>query len=105
MDHGNIDQRSENHNNIELSKGFYFNCGIKGCKLNMVQKRKIAIARALIKKPKIILLDEAFVGIKEESQKKIHRSIIKMMKKKKVTQVIISNNPRNLKNCDTIYVI
>ena len=66
---------------MELSKGFYFNCGIKGNKLSIEQKMKISIARVLLKKPKILLLDEAFEGLKEESQKSIHANIIKEMKK------------------------
>ncbi len=90
---------------IEERKGKYNNViGEKGIKISAGQRQRLAIARALYKKSKLIIFDEATSSVDEESEKNI-LNIIFNLSRKNYTSILISHKLSNLKRCDKIFKI
>ena len=62
------------------------------------QLQRLSIARALYKKPSIIIFDEATSALDLETEKKVFNTIYSLKKDK--TLIIISHNIKNLDECD-----
>lgn len=77
--------------------------GEGGVNLSGGQKQRLAIARALLKKSKIILFDEATSALDNVTQEELQRAINNI--KKDYTIVIVAHRLSTIKNCDQIYVI
>ena len=78
--------------------------GIKGSKLSGGQKQRIAIARAIIGKPKILILDKATSALDNKSEKEVQRAL-EHISQKNVTTVIIAHRLSTIKNADVIFAI
>ncbi|MBL7131044.1 MAG: ABC transporter ATP-binding protein [Candidatus Omnitrophica bacterium] len=86
-----------------LSKGYQTIIGENACKLSEGQKQKIAIARALVKKPKILILDEAFSSMDSASEEGIIRNIKENFKH--ITLIVVSHRLSTVLNADLVYFL
>ncbi|RAP28269.1 hypothetical protein DID78_05245 [Candidatus Marinamargulisbacteria bacterium SCGC AG-343-D04] len=77
--------------------------GDRGIKLSGGQRQRLSLARALLKKPSILILDEATSALDAESEHHIHQSIKKL--KGSLTLVVISHRLASVKFSDRIIVM
>ena len=88
---------------LEQSEKYDTNIGDYGGKLSGGQKQRLTIARAMLKSPSILILDEATSSLDSESEKKIQDAIDKLMLNK--TSLIIAHKFSTIKKCDKIILI
>jgi ABC-type multidrug transport system fused ATPase/permease subunit len=86
-----------------LPDGYQTVVGEKGANLSVGQKQRIAIARALVKKPKILVLDEATSNIDSISEEFINRTIFSLPDNMVV--FLIAHRLTTIRSCDKILVL
>lgn len=92
------------HNNIiEFKKGYQTILGERGITLSGGQKQRISIARALIKSPKILLLDDCLSAVDTETEEKIINNLESITNDK--TTIIVSHRISSAKKADKIIVL
>ena len=111
---GNINSKAEDiqyyskiaciHDDImSFPKKYASMLGERGINLSGGQKQRLAIARALIKNPQILILDDSLSALDTETE----HNVIKNLKKeiKDITKIIVSHRISTIEKCDLIIVL
>ena len=108
---GNLKERAENaaknaalyENIISFPKAFETLIGERGITLSGGQKQRLSIARAIIKNPKILILDDCLSAVDTHTEEIILKNMEEIMKGR--SSIIISHRASSVKNADHIIVL
>ncbi len=88
---------------VSLPDGYNTEVGTRGVTLSGGQKQRLAIARALIRNPRLLLLDEATSNLDAETEKSVQAVFEKNRKNR--TMVVVAHRLATVQNADVIFVL
>ncbi|MFX1593628.1 MAG: ABC transporter ATP-binding protein [Promethearchaeota archaeon] len=88
---------------VKLPKGYESIVGERGTRLSGGQKQRLSIARALLTKPKILILDDSTSSVDVETEYKIQQALTRIMKD--ITSIIITQRISTIRGVDYILIL
>ncbi|KPA82147.1 putative mitochondrial p-glycoprotein [Leptomonas pyrrhocoris] len=93
------------HEIVKWPEGYDTDVGYKGRALSGGQKQRVAIARGLLRRPKLLLLDEATSALDNVTEAKVQKGIDAFQTKYGITTVSVAHRLTTIRNCDQIILL